>query len=69
MPKTPTGAKRPADVTRTIYTLINTAKLNGVDPQAWLTHVLGSIADHPAKRIADLLPWNWHDANRAAKAA
>jgi transposase len=59
------GGRRAA----TIYTLINTAKLNGVDPQAWLTHVLGSIADHPAKRIADLLPWNWHDANRAAKAA
>ena len=52
-----------------IYTLVNTAKLNDLDPQAWIADVLGRIADHPARRIADLLPWNWHDANRAAKAA
>lgn len=42
-----------------IYTLIETAKLNGVDPQAWLADVLARIADHPASRLADLLPWNW----------
>jgi transposase len=42
-----------------IYTLIATAKLNGVDPQAWIAHLLGHIADHPAKRISELLPWNW----------
>jgi transposase len=42
-----------------IYTLINTARLNGVDPQAWLTDVLGRIADHPARRITELMPWNW----------
>lgn len=42
-----------------IYTLIETAKLNGVDPQAWLADVLARIADHPANRLADLLPWNW----------
>ena len=42
-----------------IYTLINTAKLNGVDPQAWLADVLHQINDHPAKHIAELLPWNW----------
>lgn len=40
------------------YTLIETAKLNGVDPQAWLADVLGRIGDHPARRIDDLLPWN-----------
>jgi transposase len=51
-----------------IYTLINTAKLNGVDPQAWLTHVLARIADHPARRIAELLPWNWKRASIAAAA-
>ena len=49
------GGKRAA----AIYTLINTAKLNGVDPQAWLADVLRRIADHPAKRINELLPWNW----------
>ena len=42
-----------------IYTLIETCKLNDVDPRAWLADVLAHIADHPAKRIAELLPWNW----------
>jgi transposase len=42
-----------------IYTLIETAKLNDIDPQAWLADVLARLPDHPAKRIADLLPWNW----------
>ncbi len=40
--------------------LIVTAKLNDVDPQAWLADVLDRIASHPAKRLDDLLPWNWH---------
>jgi uncharacterized protein (DUF1810 family) len=40
------------------YTLIETAKLNGVDPQAWLTDVLGRIAEHKINRIDELLPWN-----------
>ena len=42
------------------YTLIETAKLNGVDPQAWLTEVLGRISDHKINRIDELLPWNWN---------
>lgn len=41
------------------FTLIETAKLNAVDPQAWLTWVLDRIADHKINRIAELLPWNW----------
>ena len=41
------------------YTLIETAKLNGVDPQAWLTDVLGRIAGHKINRIDDLLPGKW----------
>ena len=52
-----------------IYTLIETAKLNDIDPQAWLADVLARLPDHPAKRIADLLPWNWRPQNRAAEAA
>ena len=40
------------------YTLIETAKLNGLDPQAWLRDILGRIADHHINRIAELLPWN-----------
>jgi transposase len=42
-----------------IYTLVETAKLNDVDPQAWLTYVLARLQDYPAKRVAELLPWNW----------
>ncbi len=41
------------------YTLIETAKLNGVDPQAWLTDTLGRIADHKINRIDELLPWRY----------
>ena len=42
-----------------IYTLIETAKLNDIDPQAWLTDMLTRLQDHPAKRIDELSPWNW----------
>jgi hypothetical protein len=41
-----------------IYTLIETAKLNGLDPEAYLREVFSRIADHPINRIADLFPWN-----------
>jgi transposase len=41
------------------FTLIETAKLNGVDSQAWLTDVLSRIADHKINRIDELLPWNY----------
>ncbi len=41
------------------YTLIETAKMNGVDPQAWLTDVLTRIADHKITRIDELLPWRY----------
>lgn len=43
----------------TVYTLIESAKLNHIDPEAWLRDIIGCIASYPAKRIADLLPWNW----------
>jgi transposase len=56
------GSDRGGERAAAIYTLVETAKLNGLDPQAWLADVLGRIADHPAKRIADLLPWNWRTA-------
>jgi transposase len=51
-----------------IYSLIESAKLNGLNPQHYIADVLARIADHPARRIAELLPWNWQplDATRAA---
>jgi len=42
-----------------IYSLIATAKLNDIDPQAWLAVVLARLPDHPAKRIDELLSWKW----------
>jgi transposase len=42
-----------------MYSLIVTAKINHVDPQAWLADVLARIAEYPAPRIDELLPWNW----------
>ena len=42
-----------------MYSLIVTAKLNDVDPRAWLADVLARIADHPVSRLSELLPWNW----------
>ena len=52
-----------------MYTLIATAKLNGVDPQAWLADVLARIADMPLPRLQKLLPWNWAPLPAASKAA
>jgi transposase len=42
-----------------MYTLIASAKLNDIDPEAWLADVLRRISDHPASRLHELLPWNW----------
>ena len=39
--------------------MFTTAKLSGIDPQAWLADILGRINDHPAARLRELLPWNW----------
>ena len=52
-----------------IYTLIETAKLNDVDPQAWLPDVLARLPDHPAKRLDELLPWNWKASRPGAALA
>ena len=59
------GGKRAA----AIYALIATAKLNDIDPQAWLADILARLPDHPMRRIDELLPWNWHQQNIAAQAA
>ncbi len=49
-----------------IYTLIETCKLNRVDPRAWLADVVARLPDHPAKCLDQLLPWNWKTPIRAA---
>ncbi len=53
------GSDRGGRRAAAMYSLIVTAKMNGVDPQAWLADVLARIATHPAHRIDELLPWNW----------
>jgi transposase len=53
------GSERGADRAAAMATLIMTAKLNDIDPQAWLADVLARIADIPHSRLPELLPWHW----------
>ena len=53
------GSDRGGERAAPMYSLIVTAKLNDVDPRAWLADVLARITDHPASRLHELLPWNW----------
>jgi hypothetical protein len=53
------GSDRGGQRAAAMYSLIVTAKMNDVDPQAWLADVLARIATHPAHRLEELLPWNW----------
>jgi transposase len=63
------GSDRGGERAATIYTLIATAKLNNINPQAWLADVLRRIADHPASRLHELLPWYWKALTTRAAAA
>ena len=63
------GSDRGGERAAAMYTLITTAKLNDIDPQAWLADVLARIADYPALRINELLPWYWKIAEDQAAAA
>ena len=64
------GSDRGGQRAAVMYSLIGTAKLNTVDPQAWLADVLARIAGHPARHLDELLPWNWRkDAGVLSQAA
>ena len=52
-----------------MYTLIITAKMNDIDPQAWLADVLKRLPDMPVSRVRELLPWNWKTAAANVKTA
>jgi len=62
------GSDRGGERAAAMYSLIVTARLNNLDPRAWLADVLGRIGDHPASRIDELLPWNWRTIGAAAAA-
>jgi transposase len=57
------GSDRGGERAAAIYTLIGTARLNGIDPQAWLADSLARIHDQPVSRLDRLLPWNWQKAS------
>jgi transposase len=63
------GSDRGGERAAAIYSLIGTAKLNDIDPQAWLADVLCRIAEHPAARLDELLPWHWKRTAAQAAAA
>jgi len=62
------GSDRGGERAAVMYTLIQTARLNDVDPQAWLADVLARINDHNIQKLDQLLPWNWKN-QRATLAA
>ena len=63
------GADTGAETIARAMTIIETAKMNGIDPQAYLADVLDRIHDHKINRIDELLPWNWSPITAAAEAA
>lgn len=63
------GSERGGDRAAFMYTLIGTAKLNDIDPQAWLADVLARMPDMPVSKLPDMLPWNWKPQADRQKAA
>ena len=63
------GSDRGGQRAAVMYSLIVTAKMNDVDPQAWLADVLARIAEHPESRLDELLPWNWNTAQQQVPAS
>jgi transposase len=63
------GSDRGGQRAAAMYSVIITAKMNDVDPQAWLADVLARIAEHPVHRLDELLPWNWRSPGETASRA
>jgi transposase len=63
------GSDRGGERAAVMYSLLVTAKMNDIDPQAWLADVLARIADHPVQRLDELRPWNWHPSSAQASQA
>lgn len=63
------GSDRGGQRAAILYSLIATAKMNGVDPQRWLADVLARIAEHPINQLDELLPWNCKPPASAPQAA
>jgi transposase len=63
------GSDRGGQRAAAMYSIIVTAKMNDVDPQAWLADVLARIAEHPANRLDELLPWNWRPPQACVRQA
>ena len=63
------GSDRGADRAAVMLTLIMTARLNGVDPKAWLADILARVANLPVSRLHELLPWEWKAQRDAVIAA
>lgn len=62
------GSDRGGEWAAAVYSLIVTDRLNDVDPRAWIADVLARIAEHPAKDLHALLPWNWKNGHQAMMA-
>jgi len=63
------GSDRGGQRAAAMYSLIVTAKINDIDPQAWLADVLARINDTPQSKLDELLPWNWRRQHDSAEAA
>jgi hypothetical protein len=63
------GSDRGGQRDAVMYSLIVSAKMNDIDPQAWLAHVLDNIVQQPASRLDEMLPWNWRKPDTTIRKA